>query len=62
MLERMNRILRKRYGLRQVTMHGEAVSVETEAVAAERLRLLSLTSELALKNVYNCDETALFWA
>lgn len=53
---------KKRHGLRQITMHGEAASVDTEAVATERLRLLSITSEFALKDIYNCDETALFWA
>ena len=50
-----------RHGLHQITLHGEAADVDTSCLAGQRQRLRSLIATYPADNVYNADETALFW-
>lgn len=49
------------YGLKEIRRHGEAGSVDLEAVAEERKRVHAIISEFAKEDVLNFDETAYFW-
>ena len=52
-----------RHGLTQVKRHGEAGSAKAETVAAERKRVQELIQESGyqLHDIYNMDETGLFY-
>lgn len=53
---------KKRHNLREYTKHGEASSTPSdEAIKQERLRVSQIISEYALEDVWNADETGLFW-
>lgn len=53
---------KERVGLRSFRFHGEAQSANVEHVEDERARLKSLLAGWDLCNVFNMDETALFYA
>ena len=50
-----------RYGIKEYKKHGECGSVDPSVVKAGRERLKEVTSKYERKNIYNMDETALFY-
>ena len=52
---------KKRYGVRNYLRHGEANSAPLEDLQQHRTDLQKLLATWNLEDVYNCDETALFW-
>ncbi|CAG8661162.1 26969_t:CDS:2, partial [Gigaspora margarita] len=52
---------KKRNSLHQYKLHGEAASVPLESLPNERIKLQNLLSQYELENVYNADETGLFY-
>ncbi|CAG8822568.1 5904_t:CDS:2, partial [Gigaspora rosea] len=52
---------KRRNGLRQVTIHGEAGSAPLETLPAERVKLQELLSYYDPEDIYNADETGLFY-
>lgn len=52
---------KKRHNLRQYTMHGEASSAPLEDLDAMREKLRQTLKNFAPENIFNCDETGLFW-
>lgn len=50
-----------RHGIRQISRHGEAASVSPDQVALARRKLKQILSEYKPCDIYNFDETALFW-
>jgi hypothetical protein len=50
----------KAYGIRERRRHGEAGSVDVQAVATERKRLAEILKMFLPKNIFNFDETGLF--
>ena len=55
---------KKRCGLKQFKRHGEAGSVNLNDVAADckRIQEFLVRKGYALKDIFNMDETGLFWA
>lgn len=51
-----------RHGLREFKRHGEAGSARPETVTAERERIKEIVAEYGPGDVYNMDETGLFYA
>jgi len=53
-----------RNGLKEVKRHGEAASATSETVEKEQLRLQELIKKLGykLRDIFNADETGLFYA
>jgi hypothetical protein len=49
-----------RYNLKEIRRHGEAASVNLEAVKRERLRIARKLEEYLPKNRLNVDEAGLF--
>ena len=41
--------------------HGESGVVDKEAIEIERARLKQITKNYEKKNIFNFDETAIFW-
>jgi hypothetical protein len=52
---------KKRNSLRMYRLHGEANSAPLESLAEERLKLQELISKFNPEDVYNADETGLFF-
>lgn len=52
---------KSRHGIREVTRHGEAASVPAESVAAARAFLQSVLCKYRFCDIYNFDETGLFY-
>ncbi|CAG8817011.1 13347_t:CDS:2, partial [Gigaspora rosea] len=52
---------KKRNGLRKTMMHGEAASAPLSSLPAERIKLQKLLSNYSPENIYNADETGLFY-
>ena len=50
-----------RWNIKKRAHHGEAGAVDTAALAAERQRMEDLVRQYPGCNVYNMDETGLFW-
>jgi hypothetical protein len=52
-----------RHGIRQLAIQGEKMSANKEVVESFKLNICQLIEEegLALSQVYNCDETGLYW-
>lgn len=50
-----------RNGLRHIRKHGEAGSVRSDTVAAERQRLREITNLYHPRDIWNMDETGLFY-
>ena len=55
-------ILKKRTNLKEVVLHGEAASAAADTVEAERKRMQQLLAGYPLEDIYNADETGLFYA
>ncbi|PIA12850.1 hypothetical protein COEREDRAFT_50630, partial [Coemansia reversa NRRL 1564] len=53
---------KKRNNLRNISFHGEAGSSNPETIANERTRLIALLTGWKPCDIYNMDETALFYA
>ncbi len=49
-----------RYGLKEIRHHGEAASVDQDAVAAEQVRVQGILARFTKKDTFNFDETGLF--
>lgn len=56
--------LKRRCGLKEFKRHGEAASADPATIEQERLRIQELIvyEEYDLCDVFNMDETGLFWA
>jgi hypothetical protein len=52
---------KKRHGLRQITKHGEDASVDNAVVTSVIFELQEILEEYDLKDIYNMDETGLFY-
>jgi hypothetical protein len=52
---------KSRTGLRSIKRHGKAGSASADTVAAERSRVRAITDLYDLANIYNMDETGLFY-
>ena len=52
---------KKRANLKQFVHHGEANSAPLELLPRFREELKDLLKNWPLDNIFNCDETALFW-
>jgi len=52
---------KKRYNIRQQIRHGEAGSLNLSAIAEQLRAVQSLVQQYHPSDVYNCDETGLFW-
>ena len=52
-----------RYDLKEVRRHGEAASAKPETVEQERQRIQAIIKEgkYEQRDIYNMDETGLFW-
>jgi hypothetical protein len=53
---------KKHCGLRELKRHGEAGSADPAAVQAERVRVQKILEKYPLRNIFNMDETGLYWA
>ena len=52
---------KKRHGIRGFLLHGESGEVSSEAVGQTRRSLRNILSDYELRNIYNMDETGLFY-
>ena len=52
---------KKRYGFQKIKYSGEANSAPLETLLEERLKLQRLLSEYNKEDIYNADETGLFF-
>lgn len=52
---------KSRHGIRSFVRHGEAGSADISALPAELLKIQAITAEYDACDVYNMDETALYW-
>ncbi|CAG8498392.1 16035_t:CDS:2 [Gigaspora rosea] len=52
---------KKRNGLKKAIMHGKAVSAPLVSLPAERIKLQELLSNYSPENIYNANETGLFY-
>ncbi|KAI1005173.1 hypothetical protein K3495_g3053 [Podosphaera aphanis] len=52
---------KKRQGIKSWPRHGEDVSVNEAVVAQQLARVQELATEYHLDDIYNCDESGLFW-
>ena len=50
-----------RHGISLKVLHGEAASVDANSVSTARSELKKVTSAYALRDIYNMDETGLFY-
>jgi len=50
-----------RYGIKQRTRHGEAGSVDESFYAEQLIAVQAIAGQYHPSNIYNCDETGLFW-
>ena len=51
---------KKAYNIKEFRRHGEAASVDIDAVNAERIRIKSILANYVPKNRFNFDETGFF--
>ena len=52
---------KKRRGISLHQRHGESASADTEAAAKGRIKLREILKDYSLKDVFNFDETGLFY-
>ena len=52
---------KQRYSIRDYSKHGEAQSAPIEQLPEMRRDLQNILKEYQLDNIFNCDETGLFW-
>ncbi|KAI1000445.1 hypothetical protein K3495_g7750 [Podosphaera aphanis] len=55
------RSFKKRHGIKSRPQHGEDGSVNEAAVAQQRAQVHELATEYHPDDIYNCDESGLFW-
>ena len=60
MTAKVNILPTLRYKLKEIWRHGEAASVDKEAVAKEWERIAAILMEYDVWNQWNFDETSLF--
>lgn len=53
---------KQRHSIREFVLHGEANDVDEETVRKAIPELLGITEQYAIDDIYNCDETGLFWS
>ncbi|GAA5917852.1 hypothetical protein JCM5296_004402, partial [Sporobolomyces johnsonii] len=53
---------KNRHGLRRFNFHGEASKMDATSVESERKRLCEVTKAYKLEDIWNMDETGLFYA
>jgi len=51
---------KKRYQIAYCQLHGEAGSVDMEAIEPELVEIRNLCSQYSPENIYNCDETGIY--
>src|SRR6185369_2261013 len=52
---------KQRYSIREYSKHGEAQSAPLEQLPEMRRDLQNILKEYQLNDIFNCDETGLFW-
>ena len=52
---------KQRHGIKRQRKHGEVASVDAATVEAELVELRELLKDYELDDIYNMDETAIFW-
>jgi hypothetical protein len=52
---------KKRHNLKQYNIHGEADSLPIQDLDSMREKLHQTLRDYDLKDIFNCDETGLFW-
>ena len=52
---------KKRHNLRQYNIHGEAASAPIENLEEMRENLRQVLGNYSPEDIFNCDETGLFW-
>ena len=52
---------KKRHNIKQYTMHGEAASAPIQDLSSMRENLRQTLRDYDPKDIFNCDETGLFW-
>ena len=52
---------KKRHNLRQYSIHGEAASAPLESLDVMRENLCQILKDYNPEDIFNCDETGLFW-
>jgi len=52
---------KKRIGIHKIILHGEANSASLTDLADERLKLQRILASYDPENIYNADETGLFY-
>ena len=52
---------KKRFGIKKSTVHGEAGGVDSQVIASGREQLQHMLRDYTLDNIYNIDETGLFY-
>lgn len=52
---------KKRYGIRQRVRYGEAGSLDHALIAEQLVAVQAIARNFHTSDIYNCDETALFW-
>src|SRR5277367_396233 len=58
---RWNDNFKKRHNIKQYTMHGEAASAPIQDLSSMRENLRQTLRDYDPKDIFNCDETGLFW-
>ena len=54
-------LFKKRYKIKSRTLHGEAESVDVEKAQKRLQEVQDIVATYERKNIFNCDETGLFW-
>lgn len=52
---------KKRHGIKSRIRYGEAASLDEAAIAEQLVQVQALSRQFNPQDVYNCDETGLFW-
>lgn len=52
---------KKRHGIRQRIRHGEAASIDEVDLQQQLIAVQAIASQFHPSDIYNCDETGLFW-
>lgn len=57
----MDDLLQKKYALDSSVLHGESVNARTEGIKVDYTFLPTISSDFALEDIYNLDETGLLF-
>ena len=52
---------KKRFGIKRYAINGESGGISQESIANESLKIQNMLKEFELDNIYNMDETGLFY-